>query len=163
MENNIKKSNGKTILLVSMLTALIGSVLMAVSLLLPYIVGGYGEMNSSSMIGYVKLALDQGAQYFGTSAFGIIMLVLVILIGLFSLLAVIFSLVKKPIPIIIFAVLACIVFCVLCWDFTDRGVVGKSALSWGAAFYTFIAGEVIALASAVFMLIQKIRIKKMGE
>lgn len=160
MNNKVKPSCGKSLLLVSMLTALVGSILMLVSLLLPYITGAYGEMQSYSMISYVKLALKEGGQYTGSSVFGIIMLVIVIIIGLFSLLTFVFSLIKKPIPILIFTILACIVFCVLSWDFTDRGVVGENALSWGSAFYAFIIGVVIALAGAVFMITQKMRIKK---
>ena len=160
METNVKKSNNNSILLVSMFTALVGSVLMLVSLLLPYITGGYGDIQSYSMVSYVKLAFDEGNKYAGTSVFGVIMLVMVIIIGLFSLLSFVFSLARKPIPVLIFTVLACIAFCVQCWDFTDRGVIGENALSWGSAFYAFIIGVIIALAGAVFMLIQKIRIKK---
>lgn len=160
MDNSIKNSNGKKLLLVSMLTALVGSVLMCVSLFLPYITGGYAEIKSASMVSYVMLALDKGAQYTGSTLLGTIMLVIVIFIGLFSLLSVLFSIIKKPIPLIIFTILAIVVFCVLCWDFTDRGVVGEHAMSWGAAFYTFIIGAVISFAGAVFMITQKIKIKK---
>lgn len=159
MGNNAQKSTNKTLLLISMLTALGGSVLMLVSLLLPYITGASGMIESSSMVSYVKLAFEYGDQLTGSSAFGIIMLVMVILIGLFSFLAVIFSLVKKPIPVLVFTILACVVFCIQCWDFTSRGVVGEYALSWGAAYYTFIIGVVVALGGAVFMIIQKNRIK----
>lgn len=160
MDNSIKNSNGKTLLLVSMLTALVGSVLMCVSLFLPYITGGYAEIKSASMVSYVMLALDKGAQYTGSTLLGTIMLVIVIFIGLFSLLSLLFSIIKKPIPLLIFTILSCAVFSVLCWDFTDRGVVGENALSWGAAFYTFIIGAVISFAGAVFMITQKIKIKK---
>lgn len=163
MENNLKQTNGKALLTAAMLIATLGSLTMIISLFLPYITGGYGEIKNSSMVSYVGLALEHGSEYTGSSVFGIIMLVFVICIGLFSALALLFSLIKKPIPLLIFAVIACIVFFVLCWDFTDRGVVAEEAMSWGAAYYAFIIGTVVAVAGAVFMIIQKSRIKKAEE
>lgn len=163
MENNSKQTNGKALLTAAMLAASLGSLTMIISLFLPYITGGYGEIKSHSMISYIQFAFESENVVAGTSIIGIIVLVFVIIIGLFSALALLFSLIKKPIPLLIFAILACIAFFVLCWDFTSRGVVAEKAMSWGAAYYAFIIGTVVAVAGAVFMIIQKSRIKKAEE
>lgn len=161
MDNNSEKTSNKKLLLLSMFVSLAGSALMLVSLILPYITGAEGAVKSHSMISYVKLAMDMGSEYTGTDVFGALMLAMVICIGLFSALVLVFSLVKKPIPIIVFTFLAGIVFIILCSDFTSRGVVGENALSWGVAYYMFIIGVIISFMGAVFMLIQKIKNKKM--
>lgn len=163
MEENVKKINNKILLSVSMFISLGAAVLMLISLFLPYITGGYGEMKSNSMVSYVQLAMDKGSEYMGSDAFGIMMFTMVALIGVFSALTLIFALVKKPVPIIIFTIIAALVFCILCWDFTDRGVVGDNAFSWGIAFYTFIIGAILAFGGAVFMIVQKNKIKNSGE
>lgn len=155
----MEKNNDKTLLAAS-LVALAGSAVMIASLFLPYITGGIGVADSQSMVSYVQLAMDAGETYTGSGLFGGIMLTLVVMIGVFSLLSLIFSAVRKPVPVIIFTIIAFIVFCILCWDFTDRGVVRDGGLSWGAAYYTFIVGAVISLGGAVFMLVRKIAAKK---
>lgn len=155
MENEVQKKSGKNLLLISMLTTFAGSVLMIISLFLPYITGGTPPLQSCSMVSYVQLALDKGNTYLGTSAFGEMMLGFVASIGLFALLSLILSLAKKPISVIIFTILAGLVFYVMCVDFTDRGVVAEGNLSWGIAYYTYIIGTVISLGGSVFMITQK--------
>ncbi len=157
-ENNKKKSAG-TLHMIAMIISLIGSAVMIISLFLPYISGGYGEITSVSMISYISLALGIGSVYAGGPELGIIMLVLVILIGLFALLAFILSFALKPAGIITFTILSAVFFTLMCWDFVSRGVLDSSRY-WSIAFYLYILGAISCLFGAVFMKIQSKKIKQ---
>lgn len=162
MKKEINIARNKTLFKVSSFISLGGSFMMIVSMFLPYIVGGPSIMPSNSMVSYVQLSFEKGARYMGTNAFGILMLCIVGFIGLFALLAFILSCTKKPIGIIVFTVLAFLVFFVLCGDFRSRDVISDSGFRWGIGYYVFIIGSVVSLGGAIFMIVQKNIIKK-GE
>lgn len=142
---------------------IIGSILMPISLFFPFITGNTGPIHSISLVGYVQLAFDKGNEYMGTDAFGWMMLVMVCLLGLFSLLSLIFSFKAKTTQIIVFTILASLVFFVIRWDFLDREVVSEYGLSWGIAYYMFIIGAVISFVGAILAKILINRFNKPKE
>ena len=151
------KTKEKTLLTVSWITAIGGGVLMLLSLILTFI---SMEERSYSMIGYVQELKKYSKEIRDGDALFAVITAIVVLIGIFSFFALLFSLLKKPVPTIVFTVLAGVMFYILCWDFTSRGVVSERFFSWSTAYYVFIAGAVISFAAAVCMVIMKIRLKR---
>jgi len=113
-----------------------------------------------SMAEYAKVYGSLGEELFYDAGMGTFYMVLVILIGGFAALALLFALLKKPVGVMVFDILAFIVFSLQNWDYTDRGVVPSRAYDWGAGYYVFYIAAVAVLAGAIWMLIQKKKLKK---
>ncbi|MBQ8249057.1 MAG: hypothetical protein IJY93_04140 [Clostridia bacterium] len=167
---------------ISMAIALICSLLMTITIFLPYATATEEhserlKSNSSfysledvnmdgndlvniSMTDYAKIYSTMSQKMFGNSSAGVMYVVLVVLIAIFSAIALLFSILKKPIAIIIFDILAFLTFYIQNWDYTDRGIIPSSNYDWGIAYYIFIVAAVALLANSVWMLIIKIKNKK---
>ena len=178
--NDIKMTNNK--LLIPFVVTLIGAVFMFITIFLPYgtaneeqaekfrtypdeIVYEEVDMTSKdminiSMVEYANVYGNLSEQIWGDTSYGIFYIALVALIGVFSLLSVLFSVLKKPIAVAIFSLLAFGVFCIQNFDYTDRGVIPSSTYEWGAAYYVFYIAFVVALVGAIWMLVSKIIQKK---
>ena len=78
----------------------------------------------------------------------------------FALLTLLFSILRKAIPVIIFDLLTFVVFRIIQWDFEDRGVISNSKYDGGIALYIGYIGVVIVMAGAVTLLVMKIKNKK---
>ena len=74
--------------------------------------------------------------------------------------SILFTVLKKPIAITIFSLLAFGVFSIQNFDYTDRGVIPSSTYDWGVAYYAFYIAFLVALVGAVLMLVFKIICKK---
>lgn len=86
-------------------------------------------------------------------------LVVICIFGLFSVLAVLFSLLKKAIPIIVFDVLALADFILIRWDFSDRGVLPNFNYDWGVAQIICYIAFALTMVGAIWLLVEKIKIK----
>lgn len=116
------------------------------------------DMTDISLFEFAKI---YAADSFGQSgAVGIVCVVMIVLLGVFSLGTLVFSALRKPVAILIFNSLGFIVFSLLSWDFKDRGVLPNSNYDIGAAHYIYYICAAIILAGAVFMLVMKIQQKK---
>lgn len=175
----------KNKLFIPFIVALIGSLLMVATVFLPYataiddraeyikdnpdavVFEGLDmtaqDMMHISMIEYANVYSNLADQLFGDSSYGIFYVVMVALIGGFSLLAVLLSFLKKPIDVIIFDILAFGVFSLQNWDYTDRGVIPSSSYDWGAGYYIFYVAAVVTLAGAIWLLVNKILAKKQSK
>ncbi len=112
-----------------------------------------------SMIDYARIYYNIGNTLLGSSLYGIIYAGMAVLVGLFSLLTLLFAIAKKPIGIIIFDIFAFTVYYVQCWDYTERGVVPSDNYSWGMAYYIFYAAAIITALAAAWMLVEKMKAK----
>ena len=90
-------------------------------------------------------------------------LVLISLILLFSLLTLLFAVLRKPIPLLIFDILTFATFRLLCWDFMDRGIILTSTYVWGASYYLYHVGAAIAFAGAIALLIIDMNAKRQAK
>ena len=171
--------------LIPFVAALVGSVLMIVTLFLPYATAiddhaesiqdrphamVYEKIDMEaqdimhiSMVEYSYIYSNLAEQLFRDSSDAILYVIMVMLIGSFSLFAVIFSIFKKPIAVIVFDALAFCVFCMQNWDYTDRGVIPSRSYDWGAGYYIFYVAALITLVGAALMLINSVRDKKNKE
>lgn len=183
--NDIKTTNSKLMqnkLLIPFVIALVGTVFMFITIFLPYATAKneyaekmntypdeivYEELNITSkdminisMVEYAKIYSKLSEQIWGTTAYGIFYVALVALIGGFSLLSVLFTVLKKPIAVVIFSLLSFGVFSMQNFDYSDRGVIPSNTYGWGVAYYIFYIAFAMALIGAVWMLVSKIIQKK---
>lgn len=80
--------------------------------------------------------------------------------GVLSLLALLFAVLRKPIPVMVLVVLAAGLIAILNWDFSDRGIITGERYVEGVAHWTYLAGIVLSMASAVWLLVLKVRAKR---
>ena len=164
-------------LLVPFLIALIATILMAACLLLPFgsatddhaeklqkypdtvlysnLNMTAGDMVDMSIIEYAGIYNGLAQEIFGNASHGTIYVVFAALIGGFALLAALFTILRKPIGILIFSILSFVVFMLWSRDFTDRGVIPSSTYDWGIGYYLFYIATVAALFGAIWMLVCK--------
>ena len=120
------------------------------------------EVVNISLFDYIKIDCA-GMDYAVTKAVAVANLVVILIFGVFVLLTILMSVLKKPIATIVFDVLSIIVFTVIHFDFSDRGIIPSSKYDWGIANYlTYILGAVV-LAGAVWLFIEKRKAKKHTE
>lgn len=178
--NDIKTTNNK--LLIPFIVTLIGAAFMFITIFLPYSTANkeraeklkaypdqivYEELDMTaedminiSMVEYANVYSNLSEQIWGDTSYGIFYIALVALIGIFSLLSVLFSALKKPIAVVVFSLLALGVFCIQNFDYTDRGVIPSSTYDWGAAYYVFYIAFAVTFVGAIWMLVSKIIQKK---
>ena len=137
--------------LLPMIPALLGGVTMAVTVFLPYLANSY---DSYSLIQYV----EPYQTYMGEAA-GTVFIILIAVLDLFSLLTALFGGLRKPIPVIIFDVLAFAPFLFLRADFGARGFP-NSSIGFSVGYWLFYVGAVLALGGAVWMIVVKAQAKK---
>lgn len=177
---NIKIKDNK--LFISLIIMLIGSTVMFATIFLPYATANeeqaekckaypdqivYEELDMTakdminiSMVKYAKLYSTFSEQIWNNASYGMFYVAVVALIGIFSLLSVLFSVLKKPIAVAVFSVLAFGVFSIQNFDYTDRGVIPSSTYEWGSAYYIFYVAFIITFIGAIWTLISKTIQKK---
>lgn len=120
------------------------------------------EAVNVSLVDYVriyKVAVDQGIQK-ETAIAGMI---LIGVYALFSLLVLLFSALRKAIPVIVFDLLTLISFWLIHFDFKDRGVIPGGIYDWGIVNYLVYIIGVLILAGAVWLLVEKQKDKSRGQ
>lgn len=174
--NNIKTTNNK--LLIPFIITLIGAVLMFITIFLPYGTANeeraeklkaysdeivYEELDMTakdminvSMVEFAKVYSSISEEIWNNSSYGILYIAMVTLIGVFSMLSILFAILKKPIIIVICSVLSLGVFCLQNFDYADRGVIPGNTYEWGVAYYVFYIAFALVLAGAICMLVSKI-------
>ncbi len=96
----------------------------------------------------------------GYQGYAIIYTVVIGLMALFSLLTLLFVILKKPIAYLVFDCITFGVFCLLNWDFEDRGIVSNSRYDFGTAYYLYYIGAILLIVGAVWFIISKSKEKK---
>lgn len=163
------------------LAMLIGSLMLVVTLFLPfasatedykerleeYSDSMYVEELDMTNEEAINISLFEFARIYSVAAemgmskgVSIACMVIIAAFGAFALLTLLFSVLKKPIPTIIFNLLAFAVFRITKWDFEDRGVIPNSNYDWGMAQYICYIGIVVVMVGAAALLIVKIKDKK---
>jgi hypothetical protein len=85
----------------------------------------------------------------------IVCIVLVAMFAVFAFFAMLMAIVKKPIGVMIFDILAMVVFGIIHYDFADRGVIPSRLYDWGIVNYlTYLIGGIV-IAGAIWMLVKK--------
>ena len=165
------------------LVALFAAVMMLFSLILPYavadektadaleaysdvIINPEWEMTGADMqslsLTTLTLNLSDHYQSVQEELSGIILLVLLAVCALLCLLTILFPLMNRAIPTIIFALLSFGPFYLLSLIMHEDWGVGADGGSyvWGVGYYLFHAAVVVAIGGAIWLLVEKIKAKK---
>lgn len=102
----------------------------------------------AKMYGYIATSMDGRDQQQG-----ILSLVLIIVMGVFSILALIFAIMKKSIRTIVFDCFSFLVFCLYVFDLKDRKVLPSSDYNYGISYYLYAVFSVIIIASSIWLIV----------
>lgn len=121
----------------------------------------YGDLMDISMYecGEVFTILISEGGYTGTMAIGYI--ALIVAIGLFSLLSLLFVFLKHPVPVLVFNALNLLLY--LCWTFSElveSSLLDYNRSDWGVAYYLYYICFLGLFAGAVWLLVVKRRNKR---
>lgn len=165
------------------LVSLFAAVVMLLCLLLPYAVstGAWDEMleqNTDTVVSTewgmtgkdmqsmsattLTLKLNDYYRSVQEELSGVIMLSLLIACAFFCLLTILFSLMDKAIPTMVFALLSAGPFSLLSVIMHQDWSIGVDAgtYAWGVGYYLFFAAVVVTVGGAVWLLVEKIKDKK---
>ena len=117
------------------------------------------EMSEISLFEYTRLYFEVGEEVYGRKEAAIIYTVLLGSIGVFGILSLLWSLLKKPILLALNSILTGLALYVILWDFKDRGIMPDKQRVWGASYYIIFPLAAILLICAIWMFIAK---KKSG-
>ncbi len=178
IENSKKRLN---VAAIPMFVALVLAAVMIVSVFLPYATAterhaerleeysDYYSVDELDMTGkdMINMSMAEFARMYGTmseemfgSSWGIFYVTIVILIAGFCICTLIFAALKKPIGVIIFNVLATLVFMLQNFDYKDRGIIPGDNYNWGIAYYAFAVCSAIIIVCAIAAIVLKIIEKK---
>ena len=164
---------------VPILIMLVGAVAIIISLFLPYVSATeeYAKiLNNSLDTSFEQLNMTRqeainpslyniaNAYYQASESYTHILYkyfvpISVATIGIFALLNVLFAILKKPIPAIVFDILSVGIFALLNWDFQGRGVFTK-VYNFSTGYYLLYVASIVILIGAVWLLINKMKDKK---
>ena len=162
----------KKIIVVSFLAMLIGSIMLIITLFVPFASATddhreYLEKYANTVsIEELDITNEQLLDVSALSGMeisrdiSISCIAMISVFAFFVLLTLLFSILRKAIPVIIFDLLTFVVFRIIQWDFEDRGVISNSKYDGGIALYIGYIGVVIVMAGAVTLLVMKIKNKK---
>ena len=85
--------------------------------------------------------------------------IIVMVLGGFLAVTLLFTLFKKPVAIIIFDLLTCGTFFFLSF-LMKEDFISADTYAWGIGYYAFLVAAVIVFAAAIWMLVKKISVKK---
>lgn len=120
------------------------------------------EGENISLFEFVKI-------YFASAKMGIhttnsiVCLIIIFAFALFVVMTTLFSLLKKPIVILVFNILSLTAFSLLKWDFNVRGSISDNYFDWGFSQYFCYLGVIAVFIGAIALLVVKIKQKKEFE
>ena len=110
------------------------------------------------MYGYVATSMKGHYQQQG-----MLSLVLIIAMGVFSILTLIFAIMKKSIRTIVFDCFSFLVFCLYVFDLKDRGVLPSDDYNYGIAYYLYIIFSIIIIISLIWYIINSKKQKNSSQ
>ena len=157
------------------------AALLVVAFFLPYAAGtqdfreGLGAMSTNpysdaldmSNDDLADISLFEYARIYGASeelgmgeTFAMVYVPLTVAPAVLGALTLLFALLRKPIPAIVFSVLTVAMTFLLNWDFEDRGVIPSSSYDWGVAKWVYLAAGVAVVACAIWQIVLRRQSKK---
>ena len=175
MDKNMKKSLNEKLKL-PFVVVLIGVLILIVGMFLPYMtaVGELAEyikkypdsieieefdMTASDLKDIPMMSMGRIAASAYNEEEGILFNVIVIVFAYLSALTALFVILKKPIAVMIFELIAFGSFTVLNMA-TKADFFGADKYAWGVGYYAIVIAFAIVFAGAIWMLVKKIAAKK---
>ncbi len=159
---------------------LLGSIILVLTLIVPFASANedykeyledypnekYGaELNMTNKEAINLSLVEYGKVYYEIYEMGIdqdicmVSLGTIAVFGVFAILTLLFSILKRSTSILICSSLALIVFRILKWDFMDRGVVPSSYYDSGIATYFCHIGVIVTIIGVIMLFITKVKEK----
>ena len=130
---------------------IIGSIIMLVSLMLPYATSSNDTMTAFTIAERWKELQAIADMSIGVSE---MILVMLIAIAIFAVLALVFAIAAKGIPTLVFSILAMLAYIYVNMSFTPYG-----SYSLGFGIYLFYIAAIATIASSIWMIAVKHRTK----
>lgn len=113
-----------------------------------------------SLVKYARIYAAGAKSLEAVKAVAIMGIIIISAYALFAVLTLLMTILKKSIAIIVFDILALLDFWLIRFDFSDRGVIPSSRYDWGIASYLPYFLGVVVLAGAIWMLVEKRKMKE---
>ena len=118
------------------------------------------DVKNVNLVDYARIYVAVGENLWKNEYAGWIYAGLIAAIGLFSLIAVIKAIRKKPIGIIISTIFTMITVAIFNWDLSARHVVQNENYVWGVAHYCYYIIPVIIIVGSIWLFIKKRQLNK---
>ena len=160
---------------------IVAALLLVVAFFLPYAAGTqefreglssmstnpYSETLGMSNDDLADISLFEYARIYSASdelgmgdAFAAVYVPLMVAPAVLGVLTLFFAALRKPIPSIVFSVLAVAPTFLLNWDFEDRGVIPSSSYDWGIARWVYLVAGVAVIVCAIWQIVLRKQAKK---
>lgn len=117
----------------------------------------YGDLKHVNLGEYARIYFVHRSE-FRDEEQGIVYMVTIALIALFTILACVNALRNKPVATILFDILTFAGVSIMRWDFIDRGVVPSGSYDWGIGIYIYYVAMVALFISCIWLGLAKKRI-----
>ena len=118
------------------------------------------DVKNVSLVDYARIYVAVGENFWKNEYAGWIYAGLIAAIGLFSLIAVIKAIRKKPIGIIISKIFTVITVAIFYFVFIARHVVQNENYVWGVAHYCYYIIPIIIIVCSIWLFIKKRQLNK---
>lgn len=119
------------------------------------------ESADLSLVEYFRMYLYGLSNLSGVNQqISVICVVLLSLLAVNTILLLLFVIIRKAVPCIVFSILNTGVFAAFSWDLADRGVIDGSPYSFSVAFYLIILSMLLLFAGAIVAIVFKKKEKK---
>ena len=118
------------------------------------------EAINISLFEFIRIYSSETGKEISNDLSIVYVVVVIAAFAVFALLTLLFSILRKSIPVIVFNILTFAVLRLIIWDFEDRGVISNSRYDWGIAQYIGYIGIAIVMVGAVALLVVKMKDKK---
>ena len=166
---------------IAAVATIVAAVLLVAAFFLPYAAGTqefrdglssmslnpYSETLGMSNQDLVDISLFEYVRIYSSSgelgmreAFSMLYTVLTAAAGVLGVLTLLFALLRKPIPVVVFSVLTVALSLLLNWDFEDRGVIPSPSYDWGVARWVYLAAGTAAVALAIWQIVLRRQSKR---
>ena len=136
--------------LVPFIVSLISSIMMVVSLFMPYAdISGFGANISFSLMD-LAMGADSVSSFMGSDAEGFIVFILILLV--FFGLTILFAALKKPIPQMIFAIISFLIMAILSLVVSEM-TMGNFPFGFGVYFFYIMA--IGSIVGSILMMVAK--------
>lgn len=112
-----------------------------------------------SLLEFARIYSSESAQE-TDRAVSITCVIMIMTFGAFSLLTLLLSIFRKPIGTMVLCLLAIVVYKLINFDFSDRGIIPSGRFDWSFSAYSGYAAAIIIIAGSIWMIIEKNKMKK---
>lgn len=110
------------------------------------------DLADISLFEYVRI-YSSSSELGMSETFSMLYTALTAAAGVLGVLTLLFALLRKPIPVVVFSVLTVALSLLLNWDFEDRGVIPSTSYDWGIARWVYLVAGIAAVMLAIWQIV----------